>query len=200
MALGAVGFTILGVALLFSFVVMAGTLKLSIKWIGNKNPSFIACFGWLLAITFVNAFIGFASHVMLGPFGGLLALPLTIFSTLYIISMAAECDLLRAFGIWLVNSLLSTIGLIVIVFAAAIPLAAIGAMAKPGEDALQTQFDEVDEMMADLDAQMKELDSMQFPEPTASLLFYGAPVTFLAIFAGAAFGLRQLITGFAPAE
>ncbi len=33
-----------------------------------------------------------------------------------------------------------------------------------------------------------------------SLLAYSAPVTFLAIFAGAAFGLRQLITGFAPAE
>ncbi len=33
-----------------------------------------------------------------------------------------------------------------------------------------------------------------------SLLAYSAPVTFAAIFAGAAFGLRQLITGFAPAE
>jgi uncharacterized membrane protein YedE/YeeE len=33
-----------------------------------------------------------------------------------------------------------------------------------------------------------------------SLLAYSAPVTFLAILAGAAFGLRQLITGFAPAE
>lgn len=33
-----------------------------------------------------------------------------------------------------------------------------------------------------------------------SVLAYSAPVTFLAIFAGAAFGLKQLITGFAPAE
>lgn len=33
-----------------------------------------------------------------------------------------------------------------------------------------------------------------------SVLAYSAPVTFIAIFAGAAFGLRQLITGFAPAE
>lgn len=33
-----------------------------------------------------------------------------------------------------------------------------------------------------------------------SLLAYSAPVTFLAIFAGAAIGLKQLITGFAPAE
>jgi uncharacterized protein len=33
-----------------------------------------------------------------------------------------------------------------------------------------------------------------------SVLAYSAPVTFLAIFAGAAIGLRQLITGFAPAE
>ncbi len=33
-----------------------------------------------------------------------------------------------------------------------------------------------------------------------SLLAFSAPVTFLAIFAGAAFGLRQLIAGFAPAE
>ncbi|MEL7256249.1 MAG: YeeE/YedE family protein [Pseudomonadota bacterium] len=33
-----------------------------------------------------------------------------------------------------------------------------------------------------------------------SVLAYSAPVAFLAIFAGAAFGLRQLITGFAPAE
>lgn len=33
-----------------------------------------------------------------------------------------------------------------------------------------------------------------------SLLAYSAPVAFIAIFLGAAFGLRQLITGFAPAE
>ncbi|MFD1156607.1 YeeE/YedE family protein [Roseovarius aestuarii] len=33
-----------------------------------------------------------------------------------------------------------------------------------------------------------------------SVLAYSAPVTFLAIFVGAALGLRQLITGFAPAE
>lgn len=33
-----------------------------------------------------------------------------------------------------------------------------------------------------------------------SLLAFSAPVAFVAIFAGAAFGLRQLITGFVPAE
>lgn len=33
-----------------------------------------------------------------------------------------------------------------------------------------------------------------------SLLYAGAPVTFLSIMAGAALGLRQLISGFAPAE
>ncbi len=33
-----------------------------------------------------------------------------------------------------------------------------------------------------------------------SVLAYSAPVAFVAIFAGAALGLRQLITGFAPAE
>lgn len=33
-----------------------------------------------------------------------------------------------------------------------------------------------------------------------SVLAYSAPVTFVAIFAGAALGLRQLISGFAPAE
>lgn len=33
-----------------------------------------------------------------------------------------------------------------------------------------------------------------------SVLAFSAPVTFLSIFAGAAFGLRQLIAGFAPAE
>lgn len=33
-----------------------------------------------------------------------------------------------------------------------------------------------------------------------SVLAFSAPVAFLAIFAGAAFGLKQLITGFAPAE
>jgi len=33
-----------------------------------------------------------------------------------------------------------------------------------------------------------------------SVLAYSAPITFVAIFAGAAVGLRQLITGFAPAE
>ena len=33
-----------------------------------------------------------------------------------------------------------------------------------------------------------------------SVLSFSAPVTFLAIIAGAALGLRQLITGFQPAE
>ncbi|SFU68861.1 Sulphur transport [Aliiroseovarius crassostreae] len=33
-----------------------------------------------------------------------------------------------------------------------------------------------------------------------ALLYYGAPVTFLAIVAGAAIGLRHLISGFAITE
>ncbi|MGR3692652.1 MAG: YeeE/YedE thiosulfate transporter family protein, partial [Sagittula sp.] len=33
-----------------------------------------------------------------------------------------------------------------------------------------------------------------------SVLAFSAPVTFASIFAGAAFGLRQLIVGFQPAE
>lgn len=33
-----------------------------------------------------------------------------------------------------------------------------------------------------------------------SVLAYSAPVAFASIFAGAAFGLRQLIAGFEPAE
>ncbi len=33
-----------------------------------------------------------------------------------------------------------------------------------------------------------------------SVLAYSAPIAFISIFAGAAFGLKQLITGFAPAE
>lgn len=166
LALGAVGLAIFAIAFLVSFLIMAVTMKLSIKWIGNSSPSIIACFGWLLAMTFVNGFIMFASGAVLGQMGGLLALPLTLFATLYMYSMAAECDLLRAFGIWTVNSLLSSIGLIAVAFVAAIPLAMIGAGAQAGGEGMQADFQEVEKMMADLDAQMKEIDAMEFPEPT----------------------------------
>ena len=164
LALGLIGFSILGFALLATLLVMAGTLKLSIGWLGNRSPSFLACLGWLLAISFVNCFIVFGTMVTLGEGATLLVTPLTWFVTLYMVSVAADCGLFRAFGIWIVNSILSTVGLVAIMFVAAIPLAMIGAGANVAGENLQAEIEKVEQMMAESERKLDELDSVEFPE------------------------------------
>lgn len=169
MAIGIAGFAIIGVAILVSFLLMAGTLKLSISWLGNSSPSFVVCLGWLFAIAFVNSFVAFSAMAIAGQGAMLIATPLTWFVTAYMISSAANCGLLRGFGIWIVNSILSSIGLVVIVLIAAIPFAIIGAGVQAGGENLQAEFEQVEEMMAEMDEQLQtleELESMELPEVT----------------------------------
>ncbi|KAA5544551.1 hypothetical protein FYK55_09525 [Roseiconus nitratireducens] len=127
LAIGITGLVIIGVAMVVTLAVMAGTLKLCIALIGNRNPSYLACIGWLIAIGFMNAFIVTTAWSVFGRGAVLLATPLTWFVTLYLISTAADCGLLRAFGIWFANSILGTIGLIAVMFVMSIPLAMFGA-------------------------------------------------------------------------
>ena len=165
-AMGVIGFVVIGVAILFMFALMAGTLKLSIAWLGKSSPSYLACFGWLLAITFVNSFIIYGTLIVFGQTALILATPLTWAVTLYMLSSAANCGLIRAFGIWIVNSILATIGIVAIAFVMTIPLAIIGAGVQAGGENLQAEFDEMDQMMEDLDAQMEELEKIEIPETT----------------------------------
>lgn len=166
LALGALGIAIVGAVLLVSFAVMAGTFKLSVAWLGKSSPSYLACFGWMLAITFVNSFLVFGAMIVFGEVAAMMVTPLTWFVTLYMVSTAANCGLMRAFGIWLVNSFLSGIGLAAIAFVVTIPLAIIGAGVNAGGENLQAEFDKVDAMMADLDSQMEELEQFDFPQTT----------------------------------
>lgn len=166
LALGAIGLAIIGVAVLVSFAIMAGTLKLSISWIGNSTPSFFACCGWLLGISFVNCFLIYGTLIVFGQNATLLVTPLTWFVTLYMISTAADCGLIRAFGIWMTNSILSTIGIVALIFVCMIPLAIIGAGVETASDNLDNEFENVEAMMADIDTQMDELDQLDLPEAT----------------------------------
>ena len=166
LALGLVGFVILGIAMLVSFAMMAGSLKLCISLVGNITPSYIACVGWLLAITCVNGFVAFGTLAVFGQTAMLLAVPLTWFLTLYMVSTAAECGLLRAFVIWLANSVLSTVGLVAIMFVMTIPLAMIGAVARAGMDDDQAEVVQAERAMAEMDPQNEAPDRLNLPVAT----------------------------------
>jgi hypothetical protein len=81
----------------------------------------------LLGISFVNCFLVYGTMVLFGNLASLMVTPLSWFLTLYMVSMAADCGLFRAFGIWFANSVLSTLGLLAVVLVALIPLAMLGA-------------------------------------------------------------------------
>lgn len=156
LALGAITIAIIGGVLLTTFALAAGSLKLSIHWIGNATPGFFACFGWLVAMYFVNAFLAVAAQDLLGQVGVLIAIPLTWFVTLYMIAHVANCGLFRAFGIWIVNGILNVIGLVAIFFFVLIPLVA---MVPDPDKGAQAEVHDVEEMLAEMEAQMQELDT-----------------------------------------
>ncbi|QEG02507.1 hypothetical protein Mal15_66280 [Stieleria maiorica] len=164
LALGAIGFAIIGAVLFVTFAMMAGTLKLSIAWLGKASPSYLACFGWLLAITFVNCFLVVGTQSLFGETAVLLVTPLTWFVTLYMVSTAANCGLFRALGIWIVNSFLSAFGMAAIILVALIPFSILGAGLDVGGDRLQAEFEKVDAMIAELDEQQQTLDQIEVPE------------------------------------
>ncbi|PAY19666.1 hypothetical protein CKO51_10050 [Rhodopirellula sp. SM50] len=168
LTLGAITLAIIGGILLIVFVLAAGSLKLSIHWFGNASPGFLACFGWLVAMYFVNGFIAVAAQDLLGQIGVLLALPLTWYVTLSMIAHAANCGLLRAFWISTVNALLNFFGLVAVFFLVLVPLAA---MVPDPDKGSQAEIHDVDEMLAEMEQQMQELDSqietldqMEIPE------------------------------------
>ncbi|WP_231743917.1 hypothetical protein [Stieleria neptunia] len=105
---------------------------------------------------FVNGFIAVAVQDMLGQLGALIAIPLTFFVTLYMIAHVANCGLFRAFGIWIVNFILNVIGSFVVVIFAIIPLLA---MVPDPDKGSQAEIHSVDEMLAEMEQQMQELDS-----------------------------------------
>jgi hypothetical protein len=149
LALGSIGIAVIGAAVLFSFAIMAGTLKLSISWIGNRTPSFLSCCGWLLAISFVNCFFVYGTLIVFSPTALLLVTPLTWFVTLYMIATAADCGLIRAFGIWITNSVLSTIGIVALFFVCTIPLAIMGAGVETASDSVENKFNNAEAMASD---------------------------------------------------
>ncbi|MCS7470729.1 hypothetical protein NZK35_29095 [Stieleria sp. ICT_E10.1] len=168
LALGAVTLAMIGGILLTTFALAAGSLKLSIHWIGNASPGYLACFGWLVAMYFVNGFIAVAAQDLLGQAGVLIAIPLSWFVTLYMTAHLANCGLFRAFGIWIVNGILNAIGCVVIFFFVLIPLLT---MIPDPDKGSQAEIQDVDEMltemeaqMQDFDSQMNALDQMEIPE------------------------------------
>ena len=158
LALGAVGIIIMAVAAIVALAVMAGTLKLSISLLGGSSPSYLACVGWLLGITFVNSFIIVGTITCFGQGAALLATPLTWFVTLYMVSSAADCGLFRAFGIWIVNSILSTIGLVAVVFVLMIPLAMLGAVVDNETANLEAQFQAVEAQLDNVNEEQTQLE------------------------------------------
>ena len=147
LALGAAGIAIFLLAFVLIFAIMTVALKLSIKWIGNRNPSFLACFGWMFAMMFLNLFILVVSVEVFGQFGGLLATPITWAATIYMMSTAGDCGLLRGFGIWITQSFLSGVGAFIILLGLSIPFAILGAGVQSAEGNLQAQFDEIDQLI-----------------------------------------------------
>jgi hypothetical protein len=164
LALGAAGIAILLLGTVLVIAIMAWSLQLSIRWIGNRTPGFLASLGWIIAIGFVNLFIVSVGYSALGPAGSLLATPLTWGVTIFMLASAGDCGLLRGFGIWIAQSFLSGIGVFLVMLATAIPFAMLGAGMQSIDGNLQTQFDQIDSMLDDTEAFSE--DSFSGPQPT----------------------------------
>ncbi len=143
LALGAAGIAVVLLGGVLILAIMAWTLQLSIRWIGNRTPGFLACLGWIFAIGFMNLFMVATSMSVLGPAGGLLATPLTWGVTIFMLASAGDCGLLRGFGIWVAQSFLSGIGIFFVVLLMAIPFAMLGAGMQSIEGNPQTHFDQM---------------------------------------------------------
>ena len=164
LALGAVGIAILGAAALACLAIMAGTLKLSISWIGNRTPSFLSCCGWLLAISFVNCLLVYGTLILFNQTALLLVTPLTWFVTLYMLATAADCGMFRALGVWISHSILSTIGIVALIFVCAIPLAFIGGGLENASSNFGMDFNDVDAAWADNNSQGEPLDQTRLAD------------------------------------
>ena len=127
-AAGAIGFIIIGIFCLISVFLCAGSLRLATGLLGNNKPNYVACLGWVLAIGFVNAFIASLFVVLFGRVAILLVSPLLFCIALYFISLAADCGWIQAFAIHILNSVISTIGVVVLLIAMLIPIGMMGAL------------------------------------------------------------------------
>ncbi|MEM0926562.1 MAG: hypothetical protein AAGJ83_11030 [Planctomycetota bacterium] len=125
-ATGLAVLAIAAAAILVLFLIMAGCLKFSISLIAQHKISFVAAFGYLIAITIINSLIGSIIGSVAGPLGGLIALPLTIFATLACIAQAGDCGYLRALGVYIVFCFTATFGMFGAAMVLLVPLAMIG--------------------------------------------------------------------------
>lgn len=167
LAMGVAGLLIVGVAILVAFVVMVGSLKLSIKWVGGKDLSLVACFGWLCSIAFVNSFVMVGFTTVFGQAAGLIAMPVTWFTTLYMLSVAADCGLVQALGVWIVNAILGTVGMFAVILMMIIPLAMIGSSVQGTADSAAA---ETTENVANHHIDANTAESSAAPEATPVVL------------------------------
>ena len=168
LTLGAISIAIVGVVVLASFALMVGSLKLAISFLSDASPGYLACFGSMVAVYFINSFIVVVANDLLGITGILLALPVTCFVAIHSIRRLANCGVLSALCISFIHAILYAVGMIVMIALVLVPLAALVPDPDKGS---QAEIHDVDEMLAEMDAQMQELDTqmetldqMEIPE------------------------------------
>ncbi|MEO1524922.1 MAG: hypothetical protein AAFX06_05770 [Planctomycetota bacterium] len=160
----ALGTTFLLMFVVFGFLalaMMSWTLQFAAGLISDTKPSFIGCFGMLLGIAAVNGIIAGVGTLVLNPENLWMITPLTWFATVYMVAKLADCGLIRAFFIWILNSVFATLGFIAL-FAMMIPLAMIGGVGANGEQTAASQPKEITLGKMESNFTMEETDS--FPE------------------------------------
>ncbi|MEO1618483.1 MAG: hypothetical protein AAFV88_21705 [Planctomycetota bacterium] len=169
-ALGGAVIATVAVAMLLFFLVMAGCLKLSISLIARHKISFLSALGYLFAMTVLNALIGSVLGSTLGPIGGLLSLPLSIFATLACISQAGNCGYLRAFGVYIVFCIISTVGIFMLALMLLVPLGMIGTLGEGLPDGFMQAENQESDLDTGLGGEIQEVnwDSITFADEPAT--------------------------------
>ena len=158
LTLGAISIAIVGVVVLASFALMVGSLKLAISFLSDASPGYLACFGSMVAVYFINSFIVVVANDLLGITGILLALPVTCFVAIHSIRRLANCGVLSALCISFIHSILYAVGMLVMIALILVPLAAL---VPDSDKGAQAEIHDVDEMLTEMEAQMQELDSQR---------------------------------------
>lgn len=121
-SLGTLGITLLVVITIVGTLLGGWMLNISLGIVGNRKPGILACVGWIFAMGIVNTMVSTLLMTVAGPFGLILIIPCTVYSTAYMLSLAGDCSVLQGFFAHLLSGFMSFILAVVLVLVVFIPL------------------------------------------------------------------------------
>lgn len=178
-SLGTLGITLLVVFTIVGMLLGAWMLNISLGIVGNRKPGILACIGWIFAMGIVNMVVSTMLMAVAGPFGVILIIPCTLFSTAYLLSMAGDCSVLQGFLAHLLSGFMSFVLAVVMVLVLFVPLGMLSKsdnafgrqirdVAERFEKAAEAQEAREAKAMESFGFEMEKFQNVSLPQTTGS--------------------------------